>query len=227
VEILILKKKRKNICFEYLFILTLMSFLLCFLFALIFVIIAGFEDKGVKKINNLNLLFPLIYENLEARSVEYSLIAYNGCYEWQSSRPEYLQIRTPSLPIDACQSQATVALFSNKPYDNIIWITAKDRGIFEILFLNEFMFFFSFHYEESGDILKVESKISKIHKIEILTKLRTIDVGDVQVLEVLGYDPEENVFSTLEGLKFNWKIEQNENILEFMPTKVKKFFISC
>ena len=69
----------------------------------------------------------------------------------------------------------------------------------------------------------MESKISKIHKIEILTKLRTIDVGDVQVLEVLGYDPEENVFSTLEGLKFNWKIEQNENILEFMPTKVKKF----
>lgn len=67
----------------------------------------------------------------------------------------------------------------------------------------------------------MESKISKIHKIEILTKLRTIDVGDVQVLEVLGYDPEENVFSTLEGLRFNWKIEQSDNILEFVPTKAK------
>ena len=120
-----------------------MSFRLCFIFTLIS-FIAGFEDKAIKKINNLNLLFPLIYENIEARSIEYTLIAYNGCYEWQSSRPEYLQVRTPSLPIDACQSQAIVALSSNKPYDNIIWITAKDRGIFEILFINEFMFFFFF-----------------------------------------------------------------------------------
>lgn len=78
---------------------------------------------------------------------------------------------------------------------------------------------------DSGDMLKVESKISKIQKIEILTKLRTIDVGDIQVLEVLGYDPEGNVFSTLEGVRFNWKIEQNENILEFLTTKVR-FLIS-
>lgn len=69
-------------------------------------------------------------------------------------------------------------------------------------------------------MLKVESKISKIQKIEILTKLRTIDVGDIQVLEVLGYDPEGNVFSTLEGVRFHWKIEQSENILEFLTTKV-------
>lgn len=40
------------------------------------------------------------------------------------------------------------------------------------------------------------------------------------MLEVLGYDPEENVFSTLEGLRFHWRIEQSENILEFVPTKV-------
>lgn len=73
-------------------------------------------------------------------------------------------------------------------------------------------------------MLKVESKISKIHKIEILTKMRTIDVGDIQVLEVLGYDPEGNCFSTLEGLHFTWKIEQSENILEFLSTKVKRFF---
>jgi len=55
--------------------------------------------------------------------------------------------------------------------------------------------------------------------------LRRIDVGDIQVLEVLGYDPDENVFSTLEGLRFHWKIVQNDNILEFLPTKVQHLFI--
>jgi hypothetical protein len=93
------------------------------------------EDKTIKKINNLNLLFPLINDDIDSRSIEFPLIAYNGCYEWQSSRPEYLQIRPPSLAIDTCHSQAIVALSSNKPYDNIIWITAKDKGFFVIKML--------------------------------------------------------------------------------------------
>ena len=88
------------------------------------------EDKTNKTINNLNLLFSLI--NDDSRSIEFPLIAENGCYEWQSSRPKYLQIRPPSLEIDTCHSQAVVALSSNKPYDKIIWITAKDRGFFVI-----------------------------------------------------------------------------------------------
>ena len=88
-----------------------------------------FDDQAIKKINNLNLLFPLIYENLDSRSIEYTLHAYNGCYEWQSSRPEYLQVRATSLSHD-CQTQAVVSLSSNKPYDNIIWITAKDKGFY-------------------------------------------------------------------------------------------------
>lgn len=32
---------------------------------------------------------------------------------------------------------------------------------------------------DTGDIMRVESKIAKVNKIEILTKLRTIDVGDL------------------------------------------------
>lgn len=33
----------------------------------------------------------------------------------------------------------------------------------------------------SGEVLKAEARIAKINNIEILTKLRNIDVGDVQV----------------------------------------------
>lgn len=70
--------------------------------------------------------------------------------------------------------------------------------------------------------MRVESKIARVIKIGILTKLRTIDVGDLSVLEIIGYDKEENSFSSLEGLRFEWSIQQDENIFEFITFKESK-----
>jgi len=63
--------------------------------------------------------------------------------------------------------------------------------------------------------------VAKVHRIEIMTKLRTIDVGDVEILEVLGYDKEGNVFSTLEGMRFEWTIQADQaSNLELVSLKV-------
>jgi hypothetical protein len=43
-----------------------------------------------------------------------------------------------------------------------------------------------------------------------------VDVGDVQLLELLGYDAEGNVFTSLEGIRFTWIIEQNNLSSEFI-----------
>lgn len=122
-----------------------------------------------KKVNKLNLLLPELYEELEERAPQYLLEASNGCYGWASTRPDFLAvngIKDTNNP--RCESQALVKLNSVRPYDNIIWITANDK--------------------DTGDVIRVESKIAKIRKIEILTKLRTVDVGDLSVLEIIGYD---------------------------------------
>jgi len=75
--------------------------------------------------------------------------------------------------------------------------------------------------KETHDTFKCESRIAKVARIEILTKLRTIDVGNVETLEVLGYDEEGNVFSTLEGMRFEWTISPSESSnLEFVSIKV-------
>jgi len=42
-----------------------------------------------------------------------------------------------------------------------------------------------------------------------MTKDKTILVKDYDILELLGKDREENVFTSLEGLVFEWKILQN------------------
>lgn len=68
----------------------------------------------------------------------------------------------------------------------MIWITAKDAN--------------------TGRVLSCEVRLATIKKLEILTKQKTVLVGDYETLELLGYDSKGNVFSTLEGLKFNWDI---------------------
>lgn len=181
----------------------LITMLKAAIIAAIFVVPNGFakpQYENMKKINNVNLLLPSLMDNNENRSIQYALQAFNGCYEWSSSQPNYLSVEgKPDSDNPSCQSTAIVTLFANKYYNNVIWITARDK--------------------ETYDVLKVESRIASIARIEILTKLRTIDVGDIQVLEVLGYDSEGNVFSSLEGMRFEWSIQQNDQILEFVSVK--------
>ena len=106
-------------------------FVLIFFFFSLFKTIEEFEN--LKKINAVNLLIPQIYENLDSRTIQYELTAYNGCYEWASSHPNYLSIKGyPDEKNPNCQSKSTVFLNSNKQFKNIIWITAKDKG--KILF---------------------------------------------------------------------------------------------
>ena len=47
---------------------------------------------------------------------------------------------------------------------------------------------------------KVEAKIAKVKEISIVTRLRSIDVGDNQVITIQGVDEHGNVFTSLEGI---------------------------
>lgn len=53
--------------------------------------------------------------------------------------------------------------------------------------------------------------------------MRSIDVDDINILEVQAFDHEGNVFSTLEGLKFQWRIEENPQSLRIIPIKEAHF----
>jgi len=84
--------------------------------------------ENLKKINAVNLLLPLISENLDSRAIQYTLKGYNGCFEWFSSQPQVLNVAGYEEKEAGCHSQALVSLATNKPYPNVVWITAKDRG---------------------------------------------------------------------------------------------------
>lgn len=55
--------------------------------------------------------------------------------------------------------------------------------------------------------------------MEILTKLRVIDTDNYEVFELIAYDRMGNSFSTLEGVRFDWSIEQPSALASFVSFK--------
>lgn len=84
--------------------------------------------ENLKKINTVNLLVPLIFESLDTRTVQYTLRGYNGCYEWFSTKPDILKVEGYDGTENICHPQALVSLATNKIFNNVIWIHAKDKG---------------------------------------------------------------------------------------------------
>lgn len=76
---------------------------------------------------------------------------------------------------------------------------------------------------DTGDVLRCEAKVGRIHALQILTNMRSIDVEDINILEVQAFDEEGNVFSTVEGMKFQWRIEENPQCLRKIPIKEAHF----
>lgn len=140
-------------------------------------------DYSLRNISVLNLLMPYSKEV----QMEHPIRAFNGCYKWSSKVPKTLEVT--SLPGEEgmkCQNSAMVQVGPRNDFDGIVWLTAQDV--------------------ETDELLKCEARVRKIHRLEILTKFKTLDVGDFEQVELIGYDSEGNSFTTLEGLKFEWSV---------------------
>ena len=63
-------------------------------------------------------------------------------------------------------------------------------------------------YFDSGSrqVLSAQIKVAQIEKLEIFSRFRQMNRGDRQHLEVRAYDDEGNVFSSLDGLHFDWEV---------------------
>ena len=169
---------------------------------------------SLRNINVLNLLLP--YSN-EVK-MKYVVQAFNGCYKWTSKFPETLQIgqldpETRKQYLSGsdledsvkakCQNAVMVSVGKRNNYDGIVWLTATDL--------------------ETEQILKCEAKVKPITRLQILTKFRTLDVGDHEQVELIAFDEENNSFTTLEGLKFEWSVrgEGKADFVNFIDSNFK------
>ena len=144
-----------------------------------------------RKISKVNLLLPICPKS-NCNEVYAKLIAYNGCYEWKVEDPSLIQIQPIQKPEDGnnCFSEAYV-YSKSKSQKEITYVTAKDK--------------------KTNEYFKCKVGFAEVSKISIEKNFDTINVGDVFELHVLAYDERGNIFSSLEGWKFNWKIINGHN----------------
>ena len=167
------------------------SLLLILFLSLISLIINQERDSSSKQISKVNLLLPICQRSL-CNNVYAKLIAFNGCYDWKTDDPNLIQIEKIQKPSDPSNCFSEVYVFpKSKSIKEITYVSAKDRY--------------------SNEVFKCKVGFAEVDKISIENNFDSINVGDVFELHVLAHDEKGNIFSSLEGWKFNWKIISGHN----------------
>ena len=68
-------------------------------------------------------------------------------------------------------------------------------------------------------MLQAQIEVSKIDRIEIFSRFRQLSRGDSQHLAVRAYDKDGNVFSTLDGFRFDWDVVSGSENIRRIPMK--------
>jgi len=193
----------------------------------------GIPARAEVSIDAVTVLLPA-HVATEARTfvVYYPVQAHGGCFQWRTSNPALVQVqpiaatvcteeverRNPvtgatervrveghtgvyvsaaaTLPPGALQPDEGAGTgptapgaphTSNRSFQRRLqaWISAHDLA-------------------RPDRFAECEIFIDRIARLEILTSTRRINVGDVEALQLAAYDSMDNVFSSLDGLPFNW-----------------------
>ena len=148
-------------------------------------------NTTIKKISKVNLLLP-ICPKINCNEVYAKLIAYNGCYEWKAEDPSLIQIQPIHKVEDSYNCFSEVYIYTkSKSIKEITYVTAKDK--------------------KTNEYFKCKIGFAEVSKISIEKNFDTINVGEIFELHVLAHDDRGNIFSSLEGWKFNWKILSGHN----------------
>jgi len=144
-----------------------------------------------------------VYVNLpatcaECRKVKYEITAYNGCYDWKTLNPQIISLDKVPDGLN-CFSKAVLKAIVSRPIKTVVIIKATDLA--------------------SKETLVSQVKVSRLAEFRILTNFKAIDVDDVQKLYIQAFDDSNNVISSVEGLRFEWRIETNSHALKIITSK--------
>ena len=120
------------------------------------------------------------------------LVAFNGCYDWRTEDPNLVQIEKIQRPNEPTGCFSEVYVYTkSKSVKEITYVSAKDRN--------------------TNEIFKCKVGFAEVNSISLENNFDSINIGDIFELHVLAHDDKGNIFSSLEGWKFNWKIISGHN----------------
>ncbi|XP_041366942.1 nuclear pore membrane glycoprotein 210-like [Gigantopelta aegis] len=110
-----------------------------------------------------------------------------NCYRWRSTRQDVAQVQLIDSPDGECSNKAVVYVISKSAHQMTTVVLAENWV--------------------TGEILKCNVIVDEISKLLIDTTTRLLYLEDSpEELTVRGYDTEGNIFSSLEGLIFEWSL---------------------
>jgi len=168
------------------------AFIRFFLFSLLLLV----ESQSNRTISDVYVNLPATCA--ECRKVKYELTAHNGCYSWLTLNPQIISLEQ-FMDTPDCFNHAIISPVVSRPIKTVVIIKATDSV--------------------TKDALISQVKVSRLAEIRILTNFKTLDVEDVQKLYIQAFDDSNNVISSVEGLRFEWKIETNQHCLKVISSK--------
>lgn len=98
-----------------------------------------------------------------------------------------------------CVHTVSLIAISKKESKTLVQISARDR--------------------DSGTHLICVAKVGKVHHLSIHQHFKQFHEGTYNFVEVIGFDDDDNVFSTMDGFRFDWSITSGQEVLKRVQLK--------
>ena len=113
----------------------------------------------------------------------YALQTVGGCFNWHTTHDHVLELE--GIPTPACpygfSSVWVIPTDSSESERSSAWVWAELIG------------------EDTAHRVECEVFVDHIHRLEVLTSTRVVNVGDTESIDLQAFDKQNNVFSTLAG----------------------------
>ena len=141
---------------------------------------------NVKKISTMNILLP-ICAHTTCKPVFAKVTGEGGCFDWYPENPNLLSIHKIRKPTDNsdCYSKVLISPLTTN-VNEITYLIARDK--------------------DSNEEFKVKVGFAELYKLSIEKNFDLMNVGELFELHVQAHDKRGNLFTSLEGWSFNWKI---------------------
>lgn len=162
----------------------------CYL-CLLYLVLSVTEEA---RLNVPRLLLPRLVEVASNYTLHLVDVDERSCYEWHSSRPEVATVSAQ----DSCSQTATVSSVWGQPSRQTATVLARETS--------------------TGETLRCDVIIDQVASLKVVTTTRVLLLEDSpELLEVQGFNQQGDTFSSIEGMSFDWSLQQYEPVLRFVP----------
>ncbi|XP_077500437.1 LOW QUALITY PROTEIN: nucleoporin 210 [Amblyomma americanum] len=146
------------------------------------------------RLNVPRILLPYLQEVATNYTLKLLDVGGKSCYEWQSSRPDVATVSTEGN----CPREANVSAVWSMPNRQTAMISVHEPG--------------------SGETLRCDVIVDELVAIQVVSTTHELLMEDSpELLELVGHNRQGDTFSSLEGISFDWNLQQQEPVLRFVP----------